>query len=174
MTDQEQPGKLVPALIGGGIMALLSTVPFISLGNCLCCLWILLGGAIAAFMYHKEIPTGQPFSGGDGAKVGLLAGIFGALFGAVLGYIFMSMGDGDFVSKVLEGLMNSNQDFGPEMDELMAGLSDTGNLSPMYMMIGLFFSIVLNVVFGALGGMIGASMIRKKQTPPADSTPTQQ
>lgn len=162
MDEQQSTGKLVPALIGGGIMAVLSTVPFISLGNCLCCLWILTGGAAAAYFYNANLPAGRTITGADGAVTGLLAGIFGALFGSILGYLFMSVGDSDFLNNILENAVKSRGDLGPEVDELMSSLRDRGNLSPAYMLIGLFFSLVLNTVFGTLGGLIGASLFKKK------------
>lgn len=162
MTEQQQPGKLVPALVGGGVMAILSTVPFISLGNCLCCLWILAGGALAAYMYSRELPGDISITGGDGAVAGLLAGIFGALFASILGYLFMSMGDVEVLNRVFENVLRDRSDLSPEVDELMRSLRSGESLSPIYMLVGLFFSLIINAVFGTLGGLIGAAMFKKK------------
>ncbi|MBN2414987.1 DUF4199 domain-containing protein [bacterium] len=163
MTEQQQPGKLIPALVGGGVMAILSTVPIISLGNCLCCLWILAGGALAAYMYSRELPGDVSISGGDGAVTGLLAGIFGALFASILGYLFMSMGDAEILNRVFENVLRDRSDLSPEVDELMRSLREGERLSPLYMVAGLFFSLIINAVFGTLGGLIGASMFKKKR-----------
>ena len=37
--------KVQPALLGGVVIGTLSALPVISMGNCLCCLWVILGGA---------------------------------------------------------------------------------------------------------------------------------
>ena len=42
-----KPDKIIPALYGGIIMALVSTIPFVSFINCLCCAGIMLGGLLA-------------------------------------------------------------------------------------------------------------------------------
>src|SRR3982751_188897 len=72
--------RLRASLIGGGVMGALSAVtvvpqiPFIRL---VCCVWAIIGGALAAYLYVKRSPT--PARVGDGAIVGTLAGVLGAL-----------------------------------------------------------------------------------------------
>ena len=43
-----------PALIGGLVMGVLSALPIISAGNVCCCLWVVSGGAIAAYLFQQE------------------------------------------------------------------------------------------------------------------------
>ena len=40
------PAKLQPALFGGLFIGVLSALPIINLGNCLCCMWVIGGGAL--------------------------------------------------------------------------------------------------------------------------------
>ena len=101
------PSKLVPALIGGCVMAILSNVPIVNMGNCLCCMWVILGGFIAAYLYQKDLPEGQPFNPGDGAIIGLLAGVFGALFGTLISVLFMAIGDFHPFNQITEMGMNA-------------------------------------------------------------------
>src|SRR6476660_5767207 len=83
--------KLKPALIGGVVLGLLSVIPFVSAVNVCCCLWAILGGMLATFLYVKSSPT--PVTAGDGAIVGALAGVVGALISLILGIpISMAMG----------------------------------------------------------------------------------
>ena len=64
---KEKPGMLMPALYGGIIMAVISTVPGLSLINCLCCAGVLLGGFMAVFFYKKELmPDMPPMTSSDG------------------------------------------------------------------------------------------------------------
>ena len=87
---EENPSKLVPALIGGCVIGILSSLPYI---NCLCCMWILLGGVLGTYLYRRELPPEHEFSSGEGAVVGFLSGIFGALFFTFLIYFFWAVGN---------------------------------------------------------------------------------
>ena len=58
-------------------MGVLSALPIVSVGNGCCCLWVVSGGAIAAYLVQQN--QAAPIEPGDGALVGLLAGLTGAL-----------------------------------------------------------------------------------------------
>jgi len=58
-------------------MGVLSALPVISAGNACCCLWVVSGGVVAAYLFQQN--TSRPITPGDGAMVGLLAGFIGAL-----------------------------------------------------------------------------------------------
>ncbi len=161
--DHEAPSKLVPALIGGGAIAVLSSVPFINMGNCLCCMWVLFGGGLAVYFYSKDLPLEMELSAGDGALVGLLAGLFGALFGAVLNYAFMAMGGMFPMQDFMEEIMTSQQDIPPEVQDFFDELGGHDMLSPMVAIAGLGFSLIIDSLFATIGGMIGASIFRKRR-----------
>lgn len=157
------PSKLVPALIGGAAIAVLSSVPFINMGNCLCCMWVLFGGGLAVYFYSKDLPPEMELTMGDGVLVGLLAGLFGALFGSVLNYAFMAMGSmfpmQDFVQEMLE----SQDDIPIEVHEMFDELGGEDMISPMFAVIGLGFSLIIDSLFATIGGMIGTVIFRKKR-----------
>src|SRR4051794_37644410 len=67
--------KLLPALLGGLFIGVLSSLPYIKGGNICCCLWVVSGGAIAAWLMQQN--TLRPITLGEGAIVGLLAGLVG-------------------------------------------------------------------------------------------------
>ncbi len=159
------PSKLKPALIGGGIMAVLSSLPIINMGNCLCCMWVLLGGAVGAYFYARELPDGTPITSGEGALVGLLSGIFGALFGTFLGYFFMAMGGVNPAREIIANVLENRSDISPEVEDILEALQDEGFVSPIFVFIGLIFSAVINSIFGTVGGIISASIFRKKTQP---------
>ena len=75
--------KLKPALIGGVLLGLLSAIPVVNLVNVCCCLWALIGGLLASYLYIKNSPV--PASAGDGAILGALAGLVGAVIVVVIG-----------------------------------------------------------------------------------------
>src|ERR1044072_249723 len=83
--------KLKPALIGGVLIGVLSVIPFVSAANLCCCLWAILGGMLATYLYVKNSPTRA--SAGDGAVLGVIAGGVGAVLSFVLGVpIALAMG----------------------------------------------------------------------------------
>jgi len=158
---EENPGKLTPALIGGAVIGILSTMPIINLGNCLCCMWILTGGFMGAYFYSRGLPAGQSLSGGDGAIVGLLSGIFGALFGAFLGYFLMAMFGFNPSKHIVESMLESKRNISPEMRDFLERVREREGVSPFFVFIGLFFSLVINSLFGTIGGIIGAAVFKK-------------
>ena len=72
--DTQRPGMFGPALIGGAFAGILTALPFI---NCLCCLWIIGGGMLAAYFLYKN--SSVALTAGDGAIVGVFSGIIGAI-----------------------------------------------------------------------------------------------
>ena len=77
-----QASKLQPAILGGVFIGVLSALPIISAGNFCCCLWVLSGGALAAYLLQQN--QSSPVDAGDGAIVGLLAGLIGAVVHTLL------------------------------------------------------------------------------------------
>src|SRR5260370_25414316 len=80
----EKPSKFTPALIGGLVLGILSAIPVVNFGNLCCCLWVLIGGAVAARMLISRSPV-FPVRAGEGAAVGALAGAIGSVVNLVLG-----------------------------------------------------------------------------------------
>src|SRR5215468_2456229 len=86
--DPTQPGSqpkldfLQPALAGGMALGLLSSIPIIGLGNCLCCMWVVGGGALSSYLLLKQNPAGIRY--GDGAFGGVLSGLVGAVVATLM------------------------------------------------------------------------------------------
>lgn len=160
---KEKPGKLIPALIGGSVMGVLSSVPIINMGNCLCCMWIILGGAVGAYFYWRDLPPNTEFSAGEGALVGLLSGVFGALFGTLVGYFFVAVTGLNWFQQIMEGVMESGEEIPPELEDWLEAFKEGGFYGPFFVFIDLFFKLILNSIFGTVGGIIGAAIFRKRK-----------
>jgi hypothetical protein len=96
--------KLKPALIGGVLLGLLSVIPFVNSLNVCCCLWAILGGMLASYLYVKNSPT--PATPGDGAMIGALAGVVGAIISLILG-IPISYAMGPTMRNLLLGIIEN-------------------------------------------------------------------
>jgi hypothetical protein len=145
-----------PALIGGLVMGVLSALPIISAGNICCCLWVVSGGIVAAYVFQQNQPA--PMTVGDGALVGLLAGIVGA-----------------FVSLVLS--IPITLIVAPMQRQLLDRLIEAGDMPPEFRsyatayvggVVGIVISFVTTLmaglVFSTLGGTIGAAIFRRPDT----------
>jgi len=151
--------RLQPALWGGVFIGVLSALPLVSAGNCCCCLWVLVGGALASYLRQQNTP--YPITPSEGAVLGVMAGLIGAVVGSVLA-IPLQMMTGPMQQQMMERALNENPDVPPEVREWLAWATNTSSM----WVIGLLFSLAIYAVFGTLGGLIGAAIF-KKTPPPA-------
>ena len=66
----------MPALLGGLFIGVLSALPVVQICNC-CCLWIIGGGLLAAYLKQQNQPVSLTLM--QGAQVGLFAGLIGSV-----------------------------------------------------------------------------------------------
>ena len=156
-----QASKLQPALFGGLFTGVLSALPFISAGNCLCCLWVVCGGALAAYLLQQN--QASPIEAGDGAIVGVLSGLVGAVVASALA-IPLQLLMGPMGADFLRSLAESASDVPPEVQNILDQMATTG-FGVAAMVIGLIVNLVLFSVFGLLGGLLGHAIFRRQQPP---------
>jgi hypothetical protein len=161
--------KLRPAIIGGLVMGLLSGIPYVSLGNLACCLWVLLGSALATYLYIRKSPTQVDV--GEGALIGFMAGIFGTVVKIIIGLPLTIMA-GYPMERSLIGLIE-------RMDPQKA---ETYRQGMEYMMSRPFFEqfiasvfsletllwLVITLVFALVGGLVAVPLFEKRK---ADAPP---
>jgi len=167
--DKQKPEYLRPALIAGAIAGLLSGLPIISAGNCVCCLWIVGGAAMATKLLAKN--TSGILTSGDGAIVGALTGIVGAVVQMLIA-IPLRPSNIELGRRMLDWLSSLGLDMPSNMDGLLDG--GPGILSPGWFLLSLFLSAAVFAVVGVLGGIIGVSLFAKKKpqaSPPAATPP---
>lgn len=153
------PNKVQPALLGGVFIGVMSALPLINIGNCVCCMWVVAGGVLAAYLLQQNHPL--PITMGDGAVTGLLAGVIGAVVTAALS-IPLNMILGPMQRRMMERMMESTQDFPSEMRGMVESMS--GGAASI--VISFVFMLLAGMVFATLGGVIGAAIFRR-HTPPA-------
>lgn len=163
--EPKKPEYFRPALIAGAAAGLLSGLPIVGAGNCLCCLWIVGGAALAAKMLAGQTPG--LLTSGDGAVVGALTGVVAAVVDTVV-KLPLQRYNMELARRVLDSL-----DLESGLPASLEGLFDgaTGALTPGWMLLGLFVSAAVYAVMGALGGVIGVSLFGRKAVPPAPAAP---
>ena len=149
--------KVKPALIGGVLLGLLSVIPFVNALNICCCLWAILGGMLASYLYVKNSPT--PASAGDGAILGAIAGLIGAAISLMLGIpISYAMGP-TMRNLMLSMLENVDRQ---QADMMRRQLEMSGD-SIVPVIVNALILAVLLVVFSVIGGLIGTALFEKRK-----------
>jgi hypothetical protein len=150
-------GRVQPALLGGLVIGVLSTLPVISMANACCCIWVIGGGALAAWLLQQN--QSDPITGADGALIGLMAGIVGAFIGAVL-MIPVEIWFGPIQRQWIERMMQGQADVPPQFMEML-----NRPMSAATILADLIFRLVAYVIFGMLGGVLGVALFRRKAAP---------
>jgi len=150
--------KLKPALIGGVLLGLLSAIPVVNLVNVCCCLWALIGGLLASYLYIKNSPV--PASAGDGAILGALAGLVGAVIVVVIG-IPISIIAGGITRELLIRLI---ENVNPGQAEAIRIQMEASSTIPGAIVNGIILAVLL-VIFSTIGGLLGVPIFEKRKGP---------
>jgi len=147
------------------VAGVLSSLPIIYLGNACCCLWIVSGGVIAAYVMQQDQQT--PLTPADGALVGLLAGIVGAVVALVVS-IPIEMIAAPFERGILERLRQSAGEMPPEVrdaiDNVINSRQGGGMLGFMVLRLaGFFISLFVGGAASTVGGLLGAVMFGRSR-----------
>jgi len=139
-------------------MGVLSGLPLVSAGNICCCLWVIAGGLIAAYVLQQNEST--PISAGDGATVGLLAGLVGAFVYLVVS-IPISFLIAPMERMVVQRLFERLGDMPPEFREFTTRGINQG----VRLIAGFMFYLFVGAAFSTVGGVIGQAIFQKKLPP---------
>ena len=155
--------KLQPALVGGLVIGVLSALPVISMGNCLCCAWVVLGGVVATYLLQQAQPT--PVDGLDGALTGALAGLVGTVFGSLIA-IPIQMLTGPMGADVLQRILEQGgNDMPPEVRGTLSSIA-RGGVSGVISVLAFLLSLCINAIFASLGGLLGVAIFKPTVPPP--------
>jgi hypothetical protein len=146
---------MMPALLGGLFIGVLSALPVVQLCNC-CCLWLLTGGLLAAYLEQQNRPISLTVS--EGARVGVIAGIVGAVVWFVVDSALAPL-----QARFMGELARNVRDLPPELQDWMEMVESGGGGSNV---LGFLMMLVFSAIMSTIGGMIGASYFRK-DVPPA-------
>lgn len=157
-----------PALLGGVFIGVLSALPAVALGNACCCLWVVAGGVLTAYLQQQKRP--EPLEAGDAAVGGLIAGLIGAVITVIINQLLMSI-TGPMVQEQVQRALESNPDVPPEVRDMVTRFTSGGGIALLQAAI----CLPIFGVFGLLGGLLGMAFFKKKlppAAPPAAMPPT--
>ena len=147
-----------PALVGGLVMGVLTGLPIVSAGNLCCCMWVIGGGVIAAYMLQQNEP--MPITTADGAAVGLMAGVVGAFVYLILS-IPISFLVAPMEREIVQRFVERMGEMPPQFRELAARGAGTG----FRLIMGFILWLVVGVIFSTIGGVVGQAVFQKKLPP---------
>ena len=151
-----------PALIGGLVLGVLSALPIVAFGNVCCCLWVVSGGAVAAYALQQRQPT--LVTPGEGALVGLLAGMIGTCVYLVLS-VPISLLMAPFERQIVERLAT----FGNMPPELRDYANRPAGLRVLGVLLDFVIRFFVDAIFSTIGARSSmvcseASMVRVPRT----------
>jgi zinc ribbon protein len=157
-----QPLEFIqPALAGGMFLGLFSSLPFISAGNCICCAWVLGGGALATLLLTKQRPSGVAL--GDGAFVGVLSGLFGAVV-ATLVSIPVRILSARFFESQQQALEDTLRQIGAEgpLRDLMLRVASP-EISATTLLFTFFMNLLVYSLFAMIGGILTVAVLERRR-----------
>ncbi len=151
---------LKPAAIGGILLGVLSSLPVI---NCACCIWMIGGGLLAAYLYIKE--SAVIVTLGRGVLLGLFAGIIGTIVYALfqIPMLLMSPEGGMELVERLLGQMDRWPGFTPENRKEFTELASRDGFIAILYTASLIGQLVVNCVLAPLGGALGVALFEKRK-----------
>jgi len=160
-------GRYQPALLGGLFIGVLSSLPFVSLANVCCCLWVVAGGVLVTYLLQQN--TAEPVQTTDVVLQGLAAGVLGGVLGGVFGLLLAPL-IGPYQQELILGLLRRLQelpDMPPELKtQFDQALAQQAQLTFGQMAVGMAVQTAMftpiAAVFSMLGSLLGLAFFRKK------------
>jgi hypothetical protein len=148
-------------------MGVLSALPIVYVGNACCCLWVVSGGLVAAYVFQENHDA--PITPGDGALAGLLAGLVGAAVHLVLSIpidILMAPMERNFAQRLVDMIGSMPPEMRDMLDRVRQQQMEGGIFFVILRrIVGFVFMLFIGAIFSTIGGVIGAAIFAKK-TPP--------
>jgi len=158
---------LQPALLGGLVTGVLSALPIVGAGNVCCCLWVVSGGLLAAYLLQHN--RQHPITAADGAIVGLLAGLIGAIIQFAL-----SIPIGILVGPVERQILERLRELSGATSPSPFGMDGAGFVGVVILrIVAFFFTLIVGSVVSTLAGLVGAALFAKSSPAPQPGSSSQ-
>jgi hypothetical protein len=157
----QPPSKLHPALLGGLFIGVVSALPYVKAANSCCCLWLAVGGLLAAWVMQQNHP--RPIALADGAVAGLLAGLFGFV---IMLAVSIPIGMLTGPEPALSPGMLETEGMSPEVRDLVRSVPPAA-----FAVIGGLLFLVIGAIVSTVGGILGAALFRRRVEAPLADAP---
>jgi len=162
--------RFQPALLGGVVIGVLSGLPFVNIGNCCCCLWVVAGGVLTAYLQQQNRAP-MPLETSEAAVGGLIAGAVGALIGMVID-VALSPFVGPMQMQMAQRWIETLPNIPPEVRDQIDQATRQGTGAQMSSKIlGLFVTLPVYAVMALAGSLLGIAFFRKSPPPVPPASP---
>jgi len=155
--------KLLPSLVAGFSLAVLSVVPIIQLVSC--CLLAPLAGIFGVNLFYLQMRKDPEFKieKSDGFQIGLLIGVISGFFESIFQslLIFVSKDNPVYDSIILMQQYIPDMNI-PEIINNIAKEIDEKRFSSLLTFMLFFNATIVNSIFATIGALLGISAIKKK------------
>ncbi len=159
------PSKMRPALIGGLVFGVASGLPIIGCINLACCLLLVGGGVLAAYLYQKDCP--QPVEYGDAAILGAITGVIGGVVDTLVSIpisLISIPGIGTGTERIPELLDQMN--LPPEIRDIIEQIALQEAIAGGIILM-LLLNLIFWIIFATIGAIIGVAIFQKTDAVPA-------
>ena len=150
-------------LLGGLFIGVLSALPIVNLANC-CCLWIVGGGALAAYFAQQDDPA--PLGLIAGARIGFRAGLVGAVIWLIAS-IAVDLVFAPLQQRAVGMMLRGATDMPPEVRTWLESVGDRAS-APLRYMLGFLFQLFVATPFAAFGGLLGVALFGRQAPAPQE------
>ena len=123
---------------------MLSALPVVNLGNACCCLWVICGGLLGAYIDQQNDP--RPITPGRGALTGFLSGIIGSFVWLIVS-IAVNLLMAPLQRRLAGDLTRNARDLPPEVRTMLESLGANPS-------IGLVFGVIVMLFCGAVLSLV--------------------
>lgn len=152
---------ITAGLVGGLVAGALNSIPILNFINCLCCVGIMLGGAVALIYHDRSYDEVAYISPAVAVTLGIASGLFGAFISLGLDwFIYLNLGNWEL--DFLQNLLESMDEIPPELNEMMFELEE--ELSRGFIWAAtLFRNLLLMPVFCLIGSLITRVLLNRNR-----------
>ena len=160
---------ILPALVCGFGVSVFSAFP--ALEGIICCLLLPAATYISIILYQKSSGDTTTVETNTALLIGLLTGLFAAIFSSAIDILITYISKN---SPLIEAIptteeMMKNLNLGPAAENVMDmfrniadEIRETG-FSVFYTFYVLFSKLIVDVIFGIIGGLVSMMIINKRQ-----------
>jgi len=155
-----------PAVLGGLFIGVLSGLPIVGLGNVCCCLWVISGGVLSAYLDQQN--DSRPITVQRGALTGFLSGMIGAVVWLLVS-IIVNTALAPLQEGVVADFTRNTRDLPPEVRTMLETFASNPSIGYVF---GFVLVLIAGAIFATLGGILGAAFFRN-DVPPAIGGPSE-
>lgn len=161
--------RYLPQLVAGFGAAVLSVVPILK--SFACCLIVPAAAYFSIVLYQRANNLDEKIETGRAVFLGIFTGLFAALFATTFEiFITLFTKHNDLIEAFgnLQTMLNNfpiNDEVRQQVLDLMSGVVtdlQTTGFSLLYSITLLFNNLLVNSIFGLVGGILGAQIINSK------------